>query len=685
MWLIDAATLRLEYFAIPEKAPAFAILSHTWGDDELSFAQFQSLRDTDPLKNTRGYEKIRKTCELALQSDIPYAWVDTCCIDKSSSAELSEAINSMFDYYQRSEICYAYLSDWEPDISWESLAPLGGWPQPEPNLRPEKESRAEPKSSATQPQPSLEPQPMSAAQPTSGSQAHPTADPSQMREPGSASGDPESSLVEECSARQDLPLRWFTRGWTLQEVIAPRVVEFFDASWQSRGFKHYETVRQHLSRITGIASKVIYNGSVEIVNTICLGQRMSWAAYRETSRLEDTAYCLIGIFQIHMPLLYGEGDKAFLRFQQEIVRHTTDLSIFAWDGDSGRYFSNIFAPHPRQFAGLGTCTRSNYDIFTERPSEILNTNQGLRVFTTPYWMKAPSDTGSILFDLQCTLGDKTAKHIFVQLHSLSKGVYSRIRRQLRHDIDLDYLQKGQTEAFYIRDPKSRGDDGLNFYQHAFRLGESVVYQEQPTRPVRYYLQQVATWPLSLSTTRLPDTTFTDASHFILRRHTGCVGGVVWFLKLSIVAQEGNPGQATPEVIDEVDLVYAWRNKKDLGSFTTYFGLLQKESVDGLLNLKHLAEQAHPKRAQLMLWQHVLMLEKKGRLPQTYNIWDSARNNHMCLDVEVGKPRACMCITLRQRVPDLPGQGAPDSTLLQPQNALEQSQEAGLEPTVSLGE
>ncbi|KAK4450943.1 heterokaryon incompatibility protein-domain-containing protein [Podospora aff. communis PSN243] len=169
MWLINTTTLDLEYFIAPEKAPPYAVLSHTWGDEELSFAEFRCLDDA--ARHKRGYDKIHKTCQFARDAGIQYAWVDTCCIDKSSSAELTEAINSMYNYYRRSVICYAYIDDWLPDMDWVAIA-------------------------------------------------------------------------------QQRPLRWFTRGWTLQELIAPKQVQFCDASWTGRGFKGDPAVMRDLSRIT---------------------------------------------------------------------------------------------------------------------------------------------------------------------------------------------------------------------------------------------------------------------------------------------------------------------------------------------------------------------------------------------------------------------------------------------------
>jgi hypothetical protein len=112
MWLINTETIRLEEFiGIPEHP--YAILSHTWEDEEVFFKE---MRDgaSDAVRNKKGYLKIKHTCEEAAREGLLYAWVDTCCIDKSSSAELSEAINSMHKWYQRAKTCYAFLFDLQP-------------------------------------------------------------------------------------------------------------------------------------------------------------------------------------------------------------------------------------------------------------------------------------------------------------------------------------------------------------------------------------------------------------------------------------------------------------------------------------------------------------------------------------------------------------------------------------------
>jgi hypothetical protein len=246
--------LELEEFNGRE-IPTYAILSHTWGPQEVSFSDYTSNREA--AKSKDGYEKILFTCAQAYEDNIPYAWVDTCCIDKSSSAELSESINSMYKWYENAEVCYVYLVD-----------------------------------------------------------------------------------VSEANFNIEFPKsRWFSRGWTLQELIAPDCVDFYDQDGCGIGSKdeHLELI----SKITQIDIEALMpweelkKEDREIgLGTFCVAQRMSWASNRETTRVEDMSYCLLGIFNVNMPLLYGEGERAFIRLQEEIIRSYDDDSILAWGLDT---------------------------------------------------------------------------------------------------------------------------------------------------------------------------------------------------------------------------------------------------------------------------------------------------------------------------------------------------------------
>jgi hypothetical protein len=287
MRLINVKTLELEDF-LGENVPKYAILSHTWGPDEVSFQDFALVRSCHSsqaaaaalVEERSGYKKILGCCAQAGRDGYPYVWVDTCCIDKTSSAELSEAINSMFDWYKSAAVCYALLSD--VDVG--------------PAAAPSHDDR-------------------------------------------------------DATIRRS---RWFTRGWTLQEFLAPRDVVFYDAQWRRIAPK--AELVELLSSVTGIACGFI-NGTNDIY-TASIAQRMSWASKRQTTRVEDVAYCLLGIFDVHMPLLYGERDVAFLRLQEEICRRTEDHTYLAWGYQMplDREYHGVFARSPAEFAGCAELT-----------------------------------------------------------------------------------------------------------------------------------------------------------------------------------------------------------------------------------------------------------------------------------------------------------------------------------------
>lgn len=225
---------------IGDAIPRYAILSHTWGadHDEVTLADLEKATGTTKA----GYRKLHFCADQAARHGLRYFWVDTCCIDKSSSAELTEAINSMFAWYRDATRCYVYLSD----VSTESL--------------------------------------------TSGPPAQQDWYP---------------------AFRQS---RWFTRGWTLQELVAPLSVEFFSAQGQRLGNKY--SLLQDLHDITGVSVEALQGRPL---GELSVNERMSWVGQRKTKREEDAAYSLLGIFDVNMPLIYGEGrKKAFARLQREI-------------------------------------------------------------------------------------------------------------------------------------------------------------------------------------------------------------------------------------------------------------------------------------------------------------------------------------------------------------------------------
>ncbi len=220
------------------------------------------------LRSRQGFDKLKNTCARAAADGFDYVWIDICCIDKRSSAELSEAINSRYRWYQNAIVCYAYLDDVCSD---------------------------------------------------------PVKDPERM--------------VSEFRRS-----RWFTRGWTLQELIAPSVLIFFNQTWQELGTK--TSMAATISSFTYIPQSVLLGGALDQES---VATRMSWASTRRTTRVEDLAYCLLGIFNINMPLLYGEGERAFITLQEEIIKVCIDYSLFAWTSYS-RTARGLLASAPSAFA-----------------------------------------------------------------------------------------------------------------------------------------------------------------------------------------------------------------------------------------------------------------------------------------------------------------------------------------------
>jgi hypothetical protein len=109
--------------------------------------------------------------------------------------------------------------------------------------------------------------------------------------------------------------RWFRRGWTLQELIAPKTVNFHVRDWSLLGHKDGPIPFMNIiSELTGIDAEVL-DGRTDPFQ-LSISARMKWASHRDTTRSEDTAYCFMGLFQVNMPLLYGEGHRAFTRLQR---------------------------------------------------------------------------------------------------------------------------------------------------------------------------------------------------------------------------------------------------------------------------------------------------------------------------------------------------------------------------------
>ncbi|OCL11362.1 HET-domain-containing protein [Glonium stellatum] len=235
--LDDYPSFSLAEFA-EDEAPRYAILSHTWGRDVDEVTYRDIIDGTGSGK--AGYDKLRFCAVQAKNDGLCYCWIDTCCIDKTDAAELTESINSMFRWYQNAIKCYVFLADVSTPMSEDDRG-------------------------------------------------------SQLRNS-----------------------RWFTRGWTLQELIAPQCVEFFSQKRERLGDR--KSLEKQIHQITGISIHALRG---EPLSHFTIDERMSWAANRITKRPEDKVYSLLGIFDIHMEAIYGEGEHhASRRLLRELERYS---------------------------------------------------------------------------------------------------------------------------------------------------------------------------------------------------------------------------------------------------------------------------------------------------------------------------------------------------------------------------
>lgn len=281
----------------------YAILSHRWlntGEplfDDVSHWKWW-------LRNWgQGYNKLLVFCQKAREYGCEYAWSDTCCINKSSSSELEEAIRSMYRWYSRAEVCITYLGA--------------------------------------------------------------------------------------SSALEDFPSEpWFTRGWTLQELLAPPKMKFFGKNWKpilpraplESNDKDHEELLDAIHQVTMIPKHqiVAYHPRCTTV-----WEKMLWASRRRTTRKEDMAYCLIGILDITMPIAYGEGDWAFHRLMEVIIQRSDELEIFAWTGPP--------SPYSLSFPRSPAC----YKVLDYQVADQLELVKSQSVQVYPEWVRGIGDESFI--------------------------------------------------------------------------------------------------------------------------------------------------------------------------------------------------------------------------------------------------------------------------------------------------
>lgn len=397
MRLLNATSMKLEEF-FENSLSRYAILSHRWQDDEVSFQDMQN----NPLAYQKaGYAKLKLCCDQAVKDGLAYAWVDTCCIDKTSSAELKESINSMYRWYKESAVCYAYLFDVHNSDG------LAGYAK---------------------------------------------------------------------SA-------WFTRGWTIQELIAPLRVEFYNSVWENLGTK--DALKHALSAVTGIDVEVLAGVDP---GKFSVAKRMSWASKRTTTRVEDRSYSLLGIFGVNMPMLYGEGEKAFIRLQEEIMKQSDDHSLFAWTS-SDHCYRGLLA---RSLSDFASCSDIVPSISRMNRAPYSITNMGLSIeLPMVTWAM---DTYLAALDCRHVTGSSTAQiGIFL---TLLDGKTNQCARTMFEEADTKQMGLGLVNQCHYRKifvrQQSRGTSPVDtMYGFYIRKLPSHIYGGQYGD--RYSLHKAISW------------------------------------------------------------------------------------------------------------------------------------------------------------------------------------------------
>ncbi|KAM0302474.1 hypothetical protein HYE67_009917 [Fusarium culmorum] len=410
MRLLNAHTIRLQSFDGAESdIPPYTILSHTWGNKEITFQNIIQ-QPLENLQRREAFYKVQECCAQARRNGYDYVWIDTCCIDKTSSAELSEAINSMFKWYQQASLCYVFLSDFDTSFSYHF------------------------------------------AQISTG------------------------KLVRlQSSDTSFFSSRWFTRGWPLQELFAQRRVIFFDKYRINFGSRDDELL-DRLCHKTGIWPQlfdeprchclepypavrdgvcVTYTALDTLPQTLgsfTVSIKMTWASSRITTRKEDSAYCLLGLFNLNMPMLYGEGDKAFLRLQEAIVRQSKDQSILLWRGDINH----------ASFGRIPGCLAPLPSVFNE-PVHVL----GRRVFK---WMSRTFEGGFMGSITPIELTD-TAIQMYLWICPCTVSIYNPATEEwFDRKLSLGILDLAYDDDYLIRPALFLEHLGtINLYRRVYHM------------------------------------------------------------------------------------------------------------------------------------------------------------------------------------------------------------------------
>ena len=309
--LVNARTHVLEGFR--SSCPPYAILSHTWGAEELTLQDWQAGSN----KDFEGYHKVIGTCERALHDGFGYVWVDTCCIDKTNQVELSEAINSMFKWYQDAKVCYVLLSDLHVDPAEQDD---DQWDTEQNQERDDTE------------------------------QVH---------------------VMSPAELRRFDDSKYFTRGWTLQEMLAAQPVRFFAADGTYLG--DLEALAEQVANATGVDASLL--ADERSLADFTIPQKMSWASDRRTTRVEDRAYSLLGILNVSLDLRYGDGEDEFVRLQKELLKQRQGIQVLAWNRTESTRQPCLLADRPEDFRDCSGITCDQQGAST---AEVWATNVGIR-------------------------------------------------------------------------------------------------------------------------------------------------------------------------------------------------------------------------------------------------------------------------------------------------------------------
>jgi ankyrin repeat protein len=352
MRLLRTDRLEIEEFGFGQ-IPEYAILSHRWGEYELTLQDIQNCiwakeGFSNESAKIEAFRKVQQCCLKAQSDSFRYVWVDSCCIDKTSSSELSEAINSMYLWYYKASKCYAYLADVQSISTFKKS-------------------------------------------------------------------------------------EWFTRGWTLQELLAPSEVYFVNKDWKVLGTK--ASLRQEISDQSRIPVNILAGSDLE---TTSVAQRMSWASNRRTTRIEDRAYCLMGIFGINMPLLYGEGERAFIRLQEEIMKISDDHSLFAWKSSDIR--GGLLATSPDAFIGSSNIVQ--YNPYGNPSGPLAVSNRGVHL-ELRFIGRGPRGLGMAI--LHCRERDKEDRPLVLLVRdtTLTMEIFERVWSETFECINLRKFRVSQ--------------------------------------------------------------------------------------------------------------------------------------------------------------------------------------------------------------------------------------------------